>query len=67
MALPTGSALAALIVADLGDHDPRSLAAWTKVCNQVIAAMKQAQVVPTALIAPPGTAGGPVTGTGTIT
>lgn len=47
-------------------------AATVALCNAIAAVVvahitANAVVVPTALLAPPGTAGGPVTGTGTIT
>ena len=38
------------------------LAQATAICATILSAT----VVPTALVAPPGTAGGPVTGTGTL-
>lgn len=60
---------AALLSANCGAVDG---AALTAMCNAIATTVvshitANAVVTPTALLAPPGTAGGPVTGTGTIT
>lgn len=52
--------------------EPPTNAALTALCDELAKAVineikANGTVLPTALIAPPGTAGGPVTGTGTIT
>lgn len=69
MPMPTGAAVAAQIAGDLGTADPDTIAAITKICNRVLAAVQAGTVtvnVPgTGLVAPGG--GGPVTGAGTGT
>jgi hypothetical protein len=60
-----------LIVAALNipsDVQSEALTQWKAVASAIFTVITQhALVLPVALIAPPGAAGGPVTGTGTIT
>jgi len=50
------------------DVQSEALDKWKTVVGQIFTVIvAQALVLPTALIAPPGAAGGPVTGVGTIT
>ena len=67
MPMPSAATVAAQICADLGNSDPHSVAAFEKVVARILEAVQAATVtVPgTGLIAPPGTAGGPVTGVST--
>lgn len=62
MPIPIASVVAAEIAADLGNADPESLAAFTAICERILAAVKAATVtVPGAgLATPPG--GGAVSG-----
>ena len=49
------------------DAKKGSIELWTKIVGCIYYSITQNGVVmPTALVAPPGTAGGPVTGTGKI-
>lgn len=63
-------ACAQLIVSALNipsDVQSEALNKWTTVVSQIFSSIEEnAIVMPTLLIAPPGAAGGPVVGTGTI-
>ena len=70
MAMPDAATVAALIAADIGTADALTISALTKIVDHILSAVKAGTVaVPgLGLLAPPGTGGGPVTGsaTGTI-
>lgn len=67
MPMPSAAVVAAQIASDLGNNDPNSLVAFEKVVARILQAVQAATVtVPgLGLVAPPGTAGGPVTGVST--
>ena len=49
------------------DGKKAALENWVKIVGIILTSIQDnAMVMPTALIAPPGVAGGPVTGTGTV-
>lgn len=64
MPIPAASVVAQAIATDIGTSDPNTLTALTAICQRVLDAVRGATVtVPgEGLLAPPGTAGGPVTG-----
>lgn len=67
MAIPAASVTAGHIVSDLGDVDPRSLAAWTAVVKRITDAVKLGTVSTTGVAPITGPAGTtPVTSSGTI-
>lgn len=67
MPMPLPAAVATQIRDAVGDG-PEGLAKWDGDRRRALQDMiKAGSVLPTALLAPPGVAGGPVTGTGTIT
>jgi hypothetical protein len=63
--------VAQAIVAQLNvpdDVQQEALSKWEAVVNQIFTGIvANALVVPTALVAPPGAAGGPVVGVGSVT
>jgi len=71
MPIPAAAAVVALIAADIGTPeqpvDPATLSSLTKIVERILDAVKLATVtVPgVGLVAPPGGAGGPVTGAST--